>query len=56
MLPQASQTPCIPANDHGNKLMKLKESLARLVCGVIRLAVGSASGDWQLSVIWYLNA
>jgi hypothetical protein len=30
---------------------KLRESLARLACDVMRLAVGAASGDWQLSVV-----
>jgi hypothetical protein len=31
--------------------LKLRESLARLVCDVMRLAIGAASGDWQLSVV-----
>jgi hypothetical protein len=31
--------------------LKLRESLARLVCDVMRLSVGAASGDWQLSVV-----
>jgi hypothetical protein len=30
---------------------KIRESLARLA-DVKRLAVGAASGDWQLSVVW----
>jgi hypothetical protein len=30
---------------------KLRESLARLVCNVMRLADGAASGGWRLSVV-----
>jgi Bacterial protein of unknown function (DUF899) len=31
--------------------LKLRESLARLFCDVMRLADGAASGDWRLSVV-----
>jgi hypothetical protein len=31
--------------------LKLRESLARLVCNVMRLADGAASGGWRLSVV-----
>ena len=31
--------------------LKIRESLARQVYGVVRLAVGAASGDLQLSVV-----
>jgi hypothetical protein len=31
--------------------LKLRESLARLVCNVMRLADGAASGDCRLSVV-----
>jgi hypothetical protein len=31
--------------------LKIRESLAPLVCNVMRLAVGAASGDWRLSVV-----
>jgi len=31
--------------------LKLRESLAPLVCNIMRLADGAASGDWRLSVV-----
>jgi hypothetical protein len=31
--------------------LKLRESLARLVCNVMRLADDAASGGWRLSVV-----
>jgi hypothetical protein len=31
--------------------LKIRESLARLVCNIMRLADGAASGDWRLSVV-----
>jgi hypothetical protein len=31
--------------------LKIRESLARLICNVMRPADGAASGDWQLSVV-----
>jgi hypothetical protein len=31
--------------------LKLRESLARLICNVMRPADGAASGDWRLSVV-----
>ena len=31
--------------------LKIRESLAPLVCNVMRLADGAASGDWRLSVV-----
>jgi hypothetical protein len=31
--------------------LKYRESLARLVCNIMRLADGAASGDWRLSVV-----
>jgi hypothetical protein len=31
--------------------LKLRESLARLVFDARQLAVGAASGEWQLSVV-----
>jgi hypothetical protein len=31
--------------------LKIRESLARLICNVMRPADGAASGDWRLSVV-----
>ncbi len=31
--------------------IKIRESLAPLVCNIMRLADGAASGDWRLSVV-----
>jgi hypothetical protein len=31
--------------------LKIRESLAPLVCNIMRLADGAASGDWRLSVV-----
>ena len=31
--------------------LKLRESLAPLVCNIMRLADGVTSGDWRLSVV-----
>ena len=35
----------------GQGRLKIRESLAPLVCNIMRLADGAASGDWRLSVV-----